>query len=892
VPEIHQVLKIKDEAVRPGEAVLIYLFGIDIPTLDFFQFDLLYNPMLLTPVVVNPLGGTLTKDWYAVTGATVYPGRLRVVAIAGTAKPISGQGILMGIWFRVAEDAVPTSTLLFLDSVKGPLAALTPVDGTITILPGEATPTKLPTETPTAVPTETPTVIPIPTETPKPTQTSTPTRTPIIQRPTATPFQRLTVIPVTPIANIATFTPTPTQRSALPGEALFKLHVLERVQFTGGEPVRFTCELIPRTNRRALVRMKMLQISPGMVARLNPPELIMPGVCVLTIAPEPTVAALLPVDPPVTIRRNFVIGAYASPLSAANAIVSSATWQGTIVYTPGRPPDPRLRTIFNRAIPIYLTTDSPLTENVGDVVHIGGRLGFNPGVRNVQIFVQRGLGTPFYANIPLSPGDDRFLVHVPVEGPGMLIGVWRAIAQFDMRDFGVPVVGRSGILTIPVGALRASGKWLQGNKLLAQEDILSVLFGNMVLVAGQADAHLSQETIERLIRDRYIELTTEQRFTDTRLEVFSENAIPGEPEVPVTAPVTTAALVNRIATVPREDPLTIYCVGAAGEVGELRLSDGSTLDVNVLGAALALANRTGETLLILDCDHAAAVGSLIRTAAGGNPNLLILAGTGAGESNKALFGTLASTGQPFSFSDIFFDQLLSGQSIADAFQETSDRLAQVQGPVQIQVPMMLPDPMPESFAHFTVGAPYVASLEDEGVPDNVEPVIATGSATANVVRGQELLVTATVEDESTEPENLSVTAHIAPSEDPESFHEVALAYDTVSGQHQVTISNFPESLFGADLTTEIYTVSVLAEDDSGNSADPLVTSVVVVDAPEPWSPRAADLTGDNKTDPNDILTMQNFWHTESEGDISGDNKWGPLDLMLLQLAWRMQWGGE
>ncbi|HPA48162.1 MAG TPA: hypothetical protein PK395_20530, partial [bacterium] len=60
-----------------------------------------------------------------------------------------------------------------LDSVKGPLAALTPVDGTITILPREATPTKIPTETPTAVPTETP----------KPTQTSTPTRTPIIQDP-------------------------------------------------------------------------------------------------------------------------------------------------------------------------------------------------------------------------------------------------------------------------------------------------------------------------------------------------------------------------------------------------------------------------------------------------------------------------------------------------------------------------------------------------------------------------------------------------------------------------------------------------------------------------------------------------------------------------------------
>ncbi|MFH1741123.1 MAG: cohesin domain-containing protein [bacterium] len=856
-PRPEGTLIVGDVSSHAGDQVTLGISASGMPELDSFQFDLLYDPDLLRPDGVTHERGTLTENWYAVKGAVVSPGRARIVAVAGNAAPISGDGLLLEFHFTVKGDAVPGITALSIENVTGQLEILTPVDGTITILPAPGTPTATPTQL-------------------RPT-------------PTPTPIRRYTFIPVTPIASIATFTPTPTSPPAGPNVPEFRLNVLERVQRSSGKPVRFTCELIPKNRVRSRVYLKVLKLDSRMLARFDPPNLTMPGVSVLKISLTPGIANTLSLADIKRVRRDIEILAAAVPRDKANANIASATWRGTVIFTPGEEPTLEQRTILNRVIPIYLTTDSPLTERVGDVVQIGGRLGMNPGIGSVQLYAQRGEGLGFYANVPLRPGDDRFLVRIPVLTPPMLARVWRVGAQFRMLDEDFPIIGRSGILKIPVGALREEGKWMRGKRLLAQEDILSALFGNLVLVAGAPDSRVPEETIQRLIRDRYEEMTAERRFTSDRLAVYSETEIPGEPEVPVTSPVSTQALVQRIEAVPAEDPLTVYCVGSVGGVGQFQISGIETLDVNALGTALSASRRIGTTLLIIDCDHAAAVGSAIRTAAGGNPSLLIIASTGAGESNFALFGTLPNTGQPFSFSDFFFDQLLSGLSLQDSFEEASDRLIQIQGPVRFQEPVLLPAPMPETFNEFTIGAPYVASLEENGVPDNVEPVVLTGTKTSETVRGEPLTITATVEDESTAPEDLRVIAHVALSDDPSVFVEFAMEYDTVTAMHQVILTDFPEGVFGPDILAEEFTVSILAEDDSGNSADPLVTSIVVTDSLAPWNLRLTDMNGDGMADSDDLLGIRSFWHEETEDDISGDGAWGPLDLLLMQMAWQVDW---
>lgn len=370
----------------------------------------------------------------------------------------------------------------------------------------------------------------------------------------------------------------------------------------------------------------------------------------------------------------------------------------------------------------------------------------------------------------------------------------------------------------------------------------------------------------------------------TGLTVYTEAAIP---ETPTTGAVTTQTVVDRIGSIPPDDPLTIYFVGSAQDVGEFRLSDTQLLDANALGSALTVSRRSGPTVLIIDCNYAGAVASLIRSAAGGNPNLLLIASTGAGPKNVALFGTLPNSVQPFSFSDLFFDRLTTGESFVSAFAEASDWLSRVQGPVRVQIPQTLPAPIPALFEEFTIGSAYTPDLMDRGVPDNVQPVIFSGDQTREITRGDPLTLAARVDDESTAPGLLRVLAHVSPKDEPERFKEYPLQYDDQQKRYAAAIPNSPKSVFGPTFLTQSYLVSIFAEDDSSNSGKPFVTSVNVVRAP--WSVRMSDVNADGIVDSEDIYILREQWHQIADRDASDDGVWTPIDLLLYQTVWRMGW---
>jgi len=158
-------------SARPGEQVSVTISATGMPTTDAFQFEVVYDPDVLTFVGVNR-SGTLTETWYSVAANAQVP--LSLVAIAGTAQPISGDGDLVKLIFAVAQNAPEGVTSLAIQNVKDDLAGLIAVAGSITVLPAGVpteTPTAGPTETPTAVPTHTPTA----TQTPTATWTATPT---------------------------------------------------------------------------------------------------------------------------------------------------------------------------------------------------------------------------------------------------------------------------------------------------------------------------------------------------------------------------------------------------------------------------------------------------------------------------------------------------------------------------------------------------------------------------------------------------------------------------------------------------------------------------------------------------------------------------------------------
>ncbi|MFH1742863.1 MAG: cohesin domain-containing protein, partial [bacterium] len=169
----------------------ITVSATEMPETDAFQFDVVYDPAVLSFVTVDT-SGALTTDWYRVTTNSTQP--LGVFAIAGFANAISGDGLLMKLVFQIVPNAAQGSSTLTIQNILDDLAGLTPVAGTVTVLAAPVTPS--PTETPTATPTATPkpTDTPMPTNTPTlppgvtPTFTATPTRTPTA---TPTPIPRM-----------------------------------------------------------------------------------------------------------------------------------------------------------------------------------------------------------------------------------------------------------------------------------------------------------------------------------------------------------------------------------------------------------------------------------------------------------------------------------------------------------------------------------------------------------------------------------------------------------------------------------------------------------------------------------------------------------------------------
>ena len=177
---------------------------------DAIQFELVYDAKLVTTAGAIGRTGTLTEAWYAVQGAVTTPGRLKIVAIAGLANAISGDGVLMNVEFVVAPDAPEGTTQIAPENIVDDLAGWRPVSGTVTILPAAVTPTETPTATPVVppTPTETPTATPVVPPTPTETPTATPVVTPVVPTPTIPPTATPTAIQVNPGLGIVALTRT------------------------------------------------------------------------------------------------------------------------------------------------------------------------------------------------------------------------------------------------------------------------------------------------------------------------------------------------------------------------------------------------------------------------------------------------------------------------------------------------------------------------------------------------------------------------------------------------------------------------------------------------------------------------------------------------------------
>ncbi len=721
--------------------------------------------------------------------------------------------------------------------------------------------------------------------------------TPPTSTPTPIPYRSLSNYVL--IDPIAAFTPTPKPGyDSTQDWTGLHLRVEPKGWITDGDPVRFLAEARTINHKPVPARFSIPDLPRILHADFDPQVLRIPGSSRLKL--EKAVSLSYEGTVPLQVELTS-----AGIDSTGQAEILKASQEVFVLYDPSlelSEPIP----IHSRTIPIHLRTDSALDETIGDVVRIGGRLGAGgftrigrlntPLIPFVDVYAKRGAGDWFYARVDVQE-DYHFMVDIPIENEAMLDGKWRIRTQYKSDNLLLPIAAMSPELIIPVGALAdaepaTKRKTAQTHKLHTATS--SNLFGNLILVSGQGSSEAEETTFDEIAQRIYYDFVPGRRFTTETAKVISSRSLPagdGEQKIEVISPASTNTLLNRIASIPVTDPLAISIFCSSDEDGNVRLSSGQLLDTAALGTALNSTARQAPTLLMIDAPRAAKSVQEIIDASGQHENLACIASTGAAPLNIAIFAEMEGTGQPVSFTDFFFDQIIAGEPIADSFEIARDHILELQGPIVLQNPVMFAGET-AAFLNEPLGSAAVSSVADEGIPDTLPPTILDAPGNQEINTGSRLDIEAWIVDESGMGSDLVAGVIITPDQEETTLPsiELPLGYDADRDRFTLTIFDFPESVFGQVNDVTEFVFAIVAEDAQGNSADPAVSLITIIgeDALPPEQTitvEDADLDADGVVTSGDLRVLFDSWQNPMNADINHDGMLDAYDLQILQMFW-------
>jgi|GEM_PF-5699053 hypothetical protein len=724
---------------------------------------------------------------------------------------------------------------------------------------------------------------------------------PALPTSTPTPLRRRLPVDFVSIHSAPTFTPTPIPIKR-EGISDVQLRIEPRGWITNGKLVSFTANARSIDNNEAAARFRIPRLPIRLAADFVPQTLRLPGTSQLYIEPVEKIGNELNVSMYVELQSRMLA-------QNADASISTVS-QEIIVHVDPKLDLPEPIPIRAETVPIHLLTDSTLDETVGSTVRIGGRLGAGGFARfgglleqlfpEVELIVHRGSAAPLYIKVPVQD-DYHFLVAIPVENESMLNGLWWVKAQAVSPSFPSLIASSSG-LVIPVGAFarNASNTVGKGIKSVRPHDlsqnVFSQFFGNIILVSGAGGSASEAASYDQIIRRIYENFVPGRRFTTDTAKVFSPRALPAkdtDPEINVLTPVTVSTLMNRIEAIPSTHAMTLLFIGVNNEDGNLLLSDGQILAAHDLGQQLNAVRREAATVVIVDAPRAEIAVRAILEAAGNNANLVGIASTGSTSLSIAIFGNLEGTGQPVSFTDYFFDQIIAGKPIGDAFHVARDQLLQIQGPIVLQNPAIHPGEIPTELLETTLGSAATGNLENDGVPDTLPPMILAAPGNQELPAGSRLDVEAWIIDESGGGSDLKVGIRLAPAVAGSNLPvvELPLGYDPDRNRFIASIHDFPESLFGPLENSAEFVLAIVAEDGRGNSASPAASLITVIPASAPAVDEMvrvedSDLNVDGDVDLHDLLKLIELWQQPVDHDVNQDNILDARDLELLQFFWK------
>ncbi len=652
----------------------------------------------------------------------------------------------------------------------------------------------LPTPTP-VLPTDTP--ISTPTDTPTPTLTPTPAE----PLPTPTP-----VLP----------TPTPTEISNEPGLEITTLELLRRCN---GKSVVFTVNVEGVNGFNEKVDLYTPNAPNGFDVRFVPNPVVPPAVSRLILTPNSDNNIFDSITSRGLVEKFSIKGSSPSKSDSEEASIEIltrgyTTLDGDVVY--------------REPIPIYLASPSKLDETAGSTVVVKGQIRSYTGISDVFVRALRpGDSNPVTEKVTVSDRGGYFEAEFLVENSDQLINdpddvQWRIDASFDIGLNYLPLRGQSEPLFIPVGSIRANLPGKVKYRSVVQSQSLENYTGHVIIVGGKDGDDISAGQIEKLTGSIYKSLVSERRLTDDSVTLLSHSS---NPQLDVES--SEQGLIDAVDQASEAEFLLLYLIGS-GERGVFYFASGTPLNGPTLAEILSPRCRDANkrTLVIIDIQQAGFLRDRLPTHKG----LEIIASTG--DQHPAIFSD--SQGQPFSFSDLFFDAILSGKTVYKSLAYARNQLRRIQEPNIAQVPEPLESDLKEEFASLIIGSAFVE--EDESINDNLPPAIEGVPASIEHVRGEPLVLEAAIRDEETHDKDssgedvvLSVRISQLETNVSKEISELEyITYDSSTDKFHLNIDNFPNSLFGDYAPNGQYSLSLLVQDNSDNSTAPAITSIDVV----------------------------------------------------------------
>ncbi len=460
----------------------------------------------------------------------------------------------------------------------------------------------------------------------------------------------------------------------------------------------------------------------------------------------------------------------------------------------------RIQKFLGGVIPISLTMDRKEDPSGNMIAIINGEIAVTQLDTSIDLNIQK----PDGETIDL-PGvlveNSRFSASIPTGSQEE--GLWRITAAFRGNDL-VPA-GQSSQFLLPI---ETGGGGRKNSQLSIRMDEKPTGFsdGSFIFAAGPPSNMRSQSFIDGFI-DRVDTILKQRNFSEGQLRVMRADGgllIPNA--------FTLNDLRNAIKETTSLNPLILYFLTDINQSGQLIINETERLSPGDLNEILEQDREGTPSVIIVDGYRA---NLFIENM--NQENKVLIASTGSGEANTALFGVF-SDGAQFSFSNFFLDAIHLGKNIEDSFAVASQKMITLQGPFITQIPRLYVEN--ESLAQSPLGMGVETPLAP--LTDRIPPTI-----------------TDLIQNQNAEMEETHLSLEIEAQDNREIQSVVAILGDSTQGIKIPLKKNEATGRYNAGITADdlppttpdqtFIPVSVICTDTSGNLSEPVVTSILIGD---------------------------------------------------------------